>query len=284
MVKDPETGKWVSTPEMSPENSYVNENGENVALSYGSAMGHQIIAEVLDNTLSAAEVLGIDNEFITEVREKRENLHPGVVVGDDNRILEWNKPYEEVEKGHRHISHLYALHPGDDITVDDPGAFQAAKNTIDYRLEHGGAGTGWSRVWMINFNARLLDAESAKENVNKFMQISLADNLFDLHPPFQIDGNFGFTAGIAEMLMQSHEGFIRILPALPKSWKTGKITGLKARGNIEVDIEWRNNTLYRLVLESQDDKIQKVHYAGKEIELRLPAGEEVELDGRLNVL
>ena len=156
---------------------------------------------------------------------------------------------------------------------------------IQSRLdEHGGAGTGWSRVWMINFDGRLQDAKSAKKNVIKFMEISLADNLFDLHPPFQIDGNFGFTAGIAEMLMQSHEGFLRILPALPATWETGKITGLKARGNIEVDIVWKNNKLYRLTLISEDDKIQKVHNAGKEIELGLPAGEEVEFDGRLNVL
>lgn len=281
LVKDEQTGKWVSTPEMSPENSYIHPNGERAALSYGSAMGHQIIAEVFDNTLAAADVLEIEDDFISEVRGKRKNLHPGVVVGEDKRILEWNEPYDEPEKGHRHISHLYALHPGDDITSSSPEAFNAAQNSINYRLKHGGAGTGWSRAWMINFNARLLDGASARENVNKFMQISLADNLFDLHPPFQIDGNFGFTAGVAEMLMQSHEGFIRILPALPDSWKNGKIKGLKARGNVEVSLEWRNNKLHRLVLLPSEAMTQTIYYEGKKVDLNLSAGKKVELDPEL---
>ena len=240
-------------------------------------MGHQIIAEVFDNTLSAAEILRIEDDFVAEVRQKRKDLFPGVVVGEDGRILEWNRPYEEAEKGHRHISHLYALHPGVQITAADPEAFEAAKKSIDYRLQHGGAGTGWSRAWMINFNARLHDAASARENVNKFMEISLAENLFDLHPPFQIDGNFGFTAGIAEMLLQSHEGFLRILPALPVSWKKGSIRGLKARGNVEVDLEWDNGLLKRAVLRSGEDKSQKLHYQGKEIVVDLKAGEDLEV-------
>ena len=277
LVWDEELQKWVSTPEMSPENSYITEEGKSAALAYGSAMGHQIIAEVFDNTLSAAEILRIEDDFVAEVRQKRKDLFPGVVVGEDGRILEWNRPYEEAEKGHRHISHLYALHPGVQITAANSEAFEAAKKSIDYRLQHGGAGTGWSRAWMINFNARLHDAASARENVNKFMEISLAENLFDLHPPFQIDGNFGFTAGIAEMLLQSHEGFLRILPALPESWKRGSIRGLMARGNVEVDLEWDNGLLKRAVLRSGEDKSRKLHYQGKEIVVDLKAGEDLEV-------
>ncbi len=283
LVWDKKSKKWVSFPETSPENSYINEEGKRAAVSFGSAMGHQIIGEVFDNVLAAAEILNIEDDFIVEVREKNKSLFPGIVVGPDNRLLEWNEAYEETEKGHRHLSHLYALQPGDDITQATPHAFAAARNSIDFRLKHGGAGTGWSRAWMINFDARLLDGESAKSNVDKFMQISLAKNLFDLHPPFQIDGNFGFTAGIAEMLLQSHEGFLRILPALPEAWKEGSISGLKARGNIEVDIIWENGKLKELILKPNKNRLQKIVYAEREVEVDLPAGKKVRLNAKLQI-
>lgn len=179
------------------------------------------------------------------------------------------------------MSHLYALHPGDDITENHPEAFAAAQKTIDHRLEHGGAGTGWSRVWMINMNARLLDGASAEENINKFFQISLADNMFDMHPPFQIDGNFGYTAGVAELLIQSHEGFIRLLPALPPNWKNGKIIGLKARGNIEVDISWKNGTLEEVVFRSPTDTSIAVKYGASIVDLQLEANTEIQLNATL---
>ena len=278
LVWDDQTGKWVSTPETSPENSYINHNRQRGAVSFGSAMGHQIIGEVFDNTLSAAQILGIEDDFVGEVREKRADLFPGVVIGEHGRILEWNEAYEEPEKGHRHLSHLYALHPGDEITVSSPELFEAARNSIEYRLEHGGAGTGWSRAWMINFYGRLLDGEAAHDHLNKFMQISVADNMFDLHPPFQIDGNFGFTAGIAEMLLQSHEDFIRILPALPTTWENGKITGLKARGGITVDIEWNDSELHRLRLHCEQAKTLNIQYQEKDISLEVPEGQTISLN------
>ena len=283
LVWDERSGSWVSSPETSPENSYISGDGKPAAVSYGSAMGHQIIGEVFDNVLVSAEILEYDDEFVKEVQLKRDKLHPGIVVGEDGRLLEWNEPYEENEKGHRHMSHLYALHPGDEIVESNTKAFDAAKKTIAYRLEYGGAGTGWSRAWMINLNARLFDAQSAEENIRKFLQISVADNLFDEHPPFQIDGNFGFTAGIVELLMQSHEGFIRILPTLPMNWKTGKIAGLKARGNIEVDIEWKEGKLYRLGLKPKQDVAKKVVYNESEAVIDLKAGEMTWLDGDLNI-
>lgn len=280
LVKDAD-GNWISVPETSPENSYIAEDRKSAAVSAGSAMGHQIIGEVFENTLSAAQVLGIEDDFTGEVKAKLQNLYPGVLVGDDGRILEWNEPVGEAEKGHRHMSHLYALHPGSKITQKDEEAFAAAKKTIDYRLEHGGAGTGWSRAWMISFNARLLDKVSAEENIRKFLQISTADNMFDMHPPFQIDGNFGFTAGVAELLMQSHEGFIRILPTLPENWNSGNVEGLVARGNTEVDIQWKDGKLTELGLYSREAKTCNLHYDGIEKEVELPAGEKIWLGADL---
>ena len=284
LVWDEKSQRWISFPETSPENSYINSEGKSGAVAYGTAMGHQIIADVFDNVLSAASILEIEDRFVKEVKEKRSLLTPGIVIGPDGRLLEWNETFEEQEKGHRHISHLYALHPGDAINPAKPEIFDAAKKVIDYRLSHGGAGTGWSRAWMINFSARLLDGKAAEENVSKFLQISLADNLFDLHPPFQIDGNFGFTAGVAEMLLQSHEGFLRILPALPKSWKNGSISGLKARGDITVAIEWKEGKLNLLKLKSKKPKQLKVKYDSDEVLLDLPAGVEVKLDQQLNII
>ncbi|WP_418603184.1 glycosyl hydrolase family 95 catalytic domain-containing protein [Hwangdonia sp.] len=284
LVKDPKTNYWVSSPETSPENSYFFDKENSGAVSFGSAMGHQIIAETFDNVLEASKILNIENAFVEEVRLKRARLFPGIVIGDHGRILEWNEPYDEPEKGHRHMSHLYALHPGNKIVESNAKAFEAAQKTIDYRLQHGGAGTGWSRAWMINLNARLLDAKSAQENIKKFMQISVADNLFDEHPPFQIDGNFGFTAGVAELLMQSHEPFLRILPALPENWKTGKISGLKARGNIEVDIEWKDGKLVKVGLLSKENQIKNITYNGVSVDIELPKNEKIWLNEKLSIL
>ncbi|WOD42683.1 glycoside hydrolase family 95 protein [Hwangdonia lutea] len=284
LVKDPKTNYWVSSPETSPENSYFYDKENSGAVSFGSAMGHQIIAEVFDNVLEASKILKIEDAFVEEVRLKRANLFPGIVIGEHGRILEWNEPYDEPEKGHRHMSHLYALHPGNKIVESDAKAFEAAQNTIDYRLQHGGAGTGWSRAWMINLNARLLDAKSAQENIRKFMQISVADNLFDEHPPFQIDGNFGFTAGVAELLMQSHEPFLRILPTLPENWKTGNISGLIARGHIEVDIEWKDGKLVKVGLLSKENQIKSIKYNDISVDIELPKNEKIWLNENLSII
>ncbi len=281
LVWDDKSNTWVSAPETSPENSYFNSKGEPAAVSFGSAMGHQIIGEVFDNFLEASRVLNIKNDLTQEVANKRRKLHPGILIGEDGRILEWNEPYGEPEKGHRHMSHLYALYPGDEIVEDRAKAFAAAQKTIDYRLEHGGAGTGWSRAWIINMNARLLDGESAQRNIDKLFEISTAENLFNEHPPFQIDGNFGYTAGVAELLLQSHEGFLRILPALPTKWKSGKISGLKARGNIEVDIEWEDGALENLRLKSIEGKTMKVKYDGIYTQVTLAPNEAMVLDGNM---
>ena len=269
LVLDKRDTTLISAPETSPENSYIAADGKPAAVSYGNAMGHQIIAEVFDNLLESAEILEINDDFTKKIKEKRAHLHSGIKIGSDGRLMEWDREYDEPEKGHRHISHLYALHPGDDITSENPELFEAAKKTIQHRLDNGGAGPGWSRAWIINFFARLLDKDAVQENISLFQQRSVYGNLLDIHPPFQIDGNFGFTAGVAEALLQSHEGFIRVLPTLPNNWKDGTIKGLKARGNITVDISWKNGKLDKLTLESETDKTIKVTYGTLQKEISL---------------
>ena len=288
LQKDEKSGKWISFPETSPENSYLASDGKPAALSIGAAMGHQIIAEVFGNVIKAAKILDIEDAFINEVKSKVKNLYPGILIGDDGRILEWSQPHPESEKGHRHMSHLYALYPGDAITSGEKDILRAAQKTIDFRLENGAAGIGWSRAWMINFNARLFDAKSAGSNIREFMKKSVADNLFDLifegRPPFQMEANCGYTAGVAELLMQSHEGFIRLLPALPKNWKTGSISGIIARGNVEVDLEWENGSLLKVGLLAKQDSLVQLVYKSAKVEVELQKNEKNWLNGELKPL
>ena len=274
LIEDKRDGTLISAPSTSPENRYLNAQGVPVASCLGSAMDQQVITEVFTNYLLAADALKIKNEGITTIRNQLKQLRPGFQLGSDGRILEWDREYEELEPGHRHMSHLYGFHPGDQISLSKtPKLFEAVRKTLDYRLENGGAGTGWSRAWLINCAARLMDGAMAQEHIELLFQKSIYSNLFDAHPPFQIDGNFGYTAGVAESLVQSHEpGILRLLPALPSNWSQGSIKGLKARGNIIVDLNWKNNSLQQIQLLAGHNTQKELLYRDQQITVNLKAG------------
>lgn len=271
-------GYYVTCPSVSPENTYIMEDGTRGCLTYGCTMDNEILHELFAHFQKAAAVLQeSDTAFIEKVKAYDKKIAP-LQIGRYGQIQEWLHDYDEAEPGHRHISHLWALHPAHQITKDGtPELCTAAETTLKRRLANGGGHTGWSRAWIMNMYARLWQGEQVYDNLLQLFRHSTLPNLLDNHPPFQIDGNFGSIAAIAETLLQSTEKRTVLLPALPRAWKDGEVTGLCGVYGVVYDLTWRDGTLTKTVLHASCDAEILLCYQGIEKVVMCEKGKTVDV-------
>ena len=272
-------GKLVTNPSFSPENSFML-NGQKALLTYGATMDLELIAALFESFVQASRQLSSDADIRTAVLQAKDRLPP-LQVGSRGQLQEWIEDYPEAEPDHRHVSHLWALYPGQAISpIRTPALAAAARRSLELR---GDAGTGWSKAWKIALWARLLDGDHAHLLLQSLLAESTLPNMFDTHPPFQIDGNFGAAAAIVEMLLQSGDDEIHLLPALPKAWPEGRVRGLRARGDLTLDIEWGGGHLSAAKLKSNRTRKVLIRHRERSVELNLIAGRQIQLTADLSI-